>query len=285
MARQRSFLIWVGLLAILLALLNLPLPVSRQFKAGLRGFLAPLHELVSGTGLRVREAAATLRGLGGLAQQNRDLETEIVRLRGEARMLQAAAAENAQLRDLLGFRARARQRLIPGEIIARDASGWWQMARINRGSLDGVAPDLAVVSADGLAGRVVEVSKRTADVLLVSDPTCRVAARVVRTGSFGIVTGQGVGWNGRVVCRLEFVNRNHAIRPGDEVVTSGLGGVFPPDLLIGYIDRVEVDESGLYRTADVLPRAELGTMRHLFVLADGPAKPAEAPAASREGAP
>lgn len=278
MARQRSFFVWVGLLAVLLALLNLPLPIARQAKAGLRGFLAPLHEFCSNVGLRVRETAATIRGLGGVAVKNRELETTIVRLRSEQGMLQAAARENAQLRDLLGFRARALPDLIPAEIIARDVSGWWQTVRVNRGSKSGVVPDSAVVSADGLAGRVIEVSDHTADILLVSDPACKVAARVVRTGSFGIVTGQGVRWNGQVVCRMEFVNRNHPVRAGDEVVTSGLGGVFPPDLLIGYVERVELDESGLYRSADVLPQAQLGTMRHLFVLAEGAA------AAARPGA-
>lgn len=269
MARQRSFFVWVGLLAVLLALLNLPLPVAREAKAALRGFLAPLHEFFSTAGLRMREAAATVRGIGGVAVKNRELEKEIVRLRSEQGTLRAAARESAQLRDLLGFRARALPDLIPTEIIARDVSGWWQTVRVNCGTKERVVPDSAVVSADGLAGRVIEVSDHTADILLVSDPACKVAARVVRTGSFGIVTGQGVRWNGQVVCRMEFVNRNHPVRPGDEVVTSGLGGIFPPDLLIGFVERVEMDESGLYRSADVVPRAELGTMRHLFVLAQG----------------
>ncbi|MBM4154049.1 MAG: rod shape-determining protein MreC [Lentisphaerae bacterium] len=280
MVKQRGFVIWAVLLAGLLGLLNLPLPASRQAKEAVREALAPLHALVSGAGLRLREAGTTLRGIGGLASENRALQEEVLRLRGEMRALQTDAKENGVLRELLGFKRRAGQKLVAAEVIARDSTGWWQTLRLDRGSRDGLAADLAVVTPDGLAGRIVEVSDHTADVLLVSDPSCRVAVRIPRTGSNGVLSGTGVRWNGQVVCRIDFINRNHAIRPGDEVVTSGLGGVFPPDLPVGYVETVETDAAGLYLRAEVLPRADLARMRHAFVLA----APREAPAPSRRGA-
>ena len=286
--RDRTFLIWVGLGAILLALLNLPVPLARQAKAAVREGLAPLHSLLSGFSLRVREAGGTLRGLGGLVGKNRELETEIVRLRHEVQSLQAYGRENVGLREALGFRMRATQRLIPCEVIARDASGWWQTVRLGHGEHDGIAADRAVVTADGLAGRTVEVSAHTCDVLLLSDPNCRISVRIARTGSNGVLTGEGVRWNGQVSCRMDFINRNHPVRPGDEVVTSGLGGVFPPDLLVGYVESVDLDASGLYRRAEVLPRADLGMMNHAFVLAGdaGAASgPVGAPAIRRAAAP
>ena len=266
MVKQRSFLIWVVLLAALLGLLNLPLPASRRAKEAVREMLAPLHALVSGAGLRVREAATTLRGIGGLAAENRALQEEMLRLRSEVRSLQAAARENTELREELGFRRRTTHRLVAAEVIARDSSGWWQTIRLDRGRNDGIVEDLAVVTPDGLAGRIVEVSAHTADVRLISDPTCRVSVRIPRTGSNGVLSGTGVRWNGQVVCRVDFINRNHPVRPGDEVVTSGLGGVFPPDLLVGYVETIETDAAGLYRRAEVLPRADIGRMRDVFVL-------------------
>ena len=282
MVKQRGFVIWAVLLAGLLGLLNLPLPASRRAKEAVREALAPLHALVSGAGLRLREAGTTLRGIGGLASENRALQEEILRLRGEVRALQTDAKENGVLRELLGFKRRAGQKLVAAEVIARDSTGWWQTLRLDRGARDGLAADLAVVTPDGLAGRIVEVSDHTADVLLVSDPSCRVAVRIPRTGSNGVLSGTGVRWNGQVVCRIDFINRNHAIRPGDEVVTSGLGGIFPPDLPVGYVETVETDAAGLYLRAEVLPRADLARMRHAFVLA----APREAPApARREAAP
>jgi rod shape-determining protein MreC len=167
---------------------------------------------------------------------------------------------------LIGFRQRTGHHLIAAEVIARDSSGWWQTVRLDRGRNDGVTEDLAVVTPDGLAGRVLEVSDRTADVLLISDPACRVAVRIPRTGSNGVLTGMGVRWNGQVICRIDFINRNHPIRPGDEVVTSGLGGVLPPELPVGYIETIETDAAGLYHRAEVLPRADIARMRRAFVL-------------------
>jgi len=266
MVRRNHFLLWIVFLAVLLGLLNLPLPAAQRFKEAVRETLAPLHALLSGAGLRVREGVSTLRGIGGLVAENRALQEEAIRLRSENRALQALAQENAELRDIVGFRRRAGHRLIAAEIIARDSSGWWQTVRLDRGRLDGIVADLAVVTPDGLAGRVVEVSDHTADVLLISDPGCRVAVRIARTGSNGILSGTGVRWNGQVVCRLDFVHRNHPIRPGDEVVTSGLGGVFPADLPVGFVETVETDATGLYRRADVLPRADISRMRRAFVL-------------------
>jgi len=114
-----------------------------------------------------------------------------------------------------------------------------------------------------------------------------VSARVVRTGAFGVVSGRGVRANGQVLCRMEFINRNLPAVPGDEVVTSGLGGVFPPGLPIGYVEHVERAPSGLYEEADVLPRADLGRMRYAFVLRRAAAPPdaAAPPEAGGEASP
>lgn len=266
MVRRGGFLTWIVLAAVLLALLNLPLAASRAVKAGVREALAPLHALVSGAGLRARETVEVLRGLSGLAAENLALQAEMVRLRTELRSLQAAARENADLRALIGFRARAGGRLVAAEVIARDGTGWWQTVRFDRGRRDGLHPDLPVMTPDGLVGRIVEVSDHTSDALLISDPSCRVSVRLPRTGAMGVLRGTGVRMDGQIVCRLHFVQPRHVLRAGDEVVTSGLGGVFPPDIPVGHIESVLADATGVHRQADVLPRADLGSLRHVFVL-------------------
>jgi rod shape-determining protein MreC len=125
---------------------------------------------------------------------------------------------------------------------------------------------MAVVTPDGLVGKTVDVSLRTADVLLLSDPNCKVSARIARTGTFGLVSGTGPARDGAMLCRMEFINKDVPIRAGDQVLTSGLGGVFPPGLLVGYVDAVDLDESGLYQRADVVPRADLGRLTYVFVV-------------------
>lgn len=264
--KDRRFTIWVVLVVLLLALLNLPAAQSLGVKNAVRSALAPLQESAASAWRRLREGWATVRGLGGMAAENQRMSAEIARLMSEVRTLKSFERENEQLRAILGFASQAQRDLIPAEVIARSRDGWWQTLRLNKGSEHGVMPDQAVISVDGLVGRVASVSARTAEVLLLSDPTCRVAAQILRTGAFGIVAGRGPQWDGSVVCRMEFINKNIPVRPGDEVITSGLGGVFPRGLLIGYVDRVTTDRSGLFQTAEIISKADIGTLQYAFAV-------------------
>jgi len=254
---------------LLLIIMNLPTPLSHWLKAGVREGLAPLQELVAGTRLRLTEALAALRGLGGLSRQHREMSAELIRLRGKLAEREAIERENYALRTQLDFRRRSPLDLIACEVIGRDASGWWETVRIGKGRADGILPDTAVLTPEGLVGRSIDVSPRTADVLLISDPRCRVAARIARTGMFGVVRGLGANWQGQALCRMDFININTPVRPGDEVITSGLGGIYPRGLVIGYVENVVRDESGLYQSADVLPRADLGKLVYVFAVGHG----------------
>jgi rod shape-determining protein MreC len=193
----------------------------------------------------------------------------MIRLQAEVRSLKDLEQENQRLREQMAFAQRDRRHLIPCEVIGRDSEGWWQTLRLNKGLAEGLTTNLAVVSVGGLVGKVISASTHSADVLLISDPACRVSAQVLRTGSFGVVSGRGPSWKGQVLSRMEFINKNTPILAGDEVVTSGLGGIFPKGLLIGYVDKVYLDRSGLYQHADVITRADLGSLQYVFVLRGG----------------
>ncbi len=264
--RQRNLTIWLGLLALLLAVLNLPPAASQSVKNLVRETIAPLQESMTALLRSLREGVTSVRGLGGLVEENKRLSQEVVRLLAQQRENKVLQRENEDLRRQLGFVARAAEDLVAGEVISRSRDGWWSTLRINKGASDGLKPEQAVISMDGLVGKTVSVSERTADVLLLSDPTCRVAAQILRTGSFGLVAGRGPSWEGEVVCRMEFINKNVPIVPGDEVISSGLGGVFPKGLLIGYVDRVYTDRTGLYQYADIISQADLGLLQYVFAV-------------------
>lgn len=264
--RQRNLTVWLGLLALLLAVLNLPPAASQKVKNLVRETISPLQESANRVLRRFREGMASVRGLGGLVEDNKRLSREVVRLLAQQRENKVLLRENEELRRQLGFAARAAEDLVAGEVIARSRDGWWSTLRINKGALDGLQTEQAVVSMEGLVGKTISVSDRTADVLLLSDPTCRVSAQILRTGSFGLVAGRGPSWEGQVVCRMEFINKNVPIVPGDEVVSSGLGGVFPKGLLIGYVDRVYTDRTGLYQYADIISQADLGVLQYVFAV-------------------
>lgn len=268
--RERGYLVWLVLIAVLVILFNLPRGPSRRIKSFFREGLAPLQESVKVAGRRMSETVQAVRDIGELGEQYRALSAELVALRNENVTLKALEKENIQLREQLRYRKRSDRNLVPCEVIARDMTGWWVSLRLGKGFLDGLSKDLAVITPDGLIGRTMEVTPRTTDVLLISDPSCRVSVEIARTGTFGIMSGQGRHPRGQGLCRVDFLNKNAEIREGDEVVTSGLGGVFPKGLLVGAVQRVENDPGGLSKRAHILTNARLGGLTHVFVVQETP---------------
>ncbi len=251
----------------MLAMMNLPDSASRRVKGAVRDGISPLQGVLRGGVRELRDIFRYVRGIGDLALENRALSEEIVYLRGEMRMARELERDNQMLRDLLGFVQRFPNKLVSCEVIGRDSTGWWQTVRLDKGAFAGVAEGRAVITTDGLIGRTVSVSDRTADVLLLSDPSCKVSVRLARSGTFGVVAGLGAKPGEQPACRLDYVLKTADVQEGDEVVTSGLGGLFPKGLLVGRVTKVEMDESGLYQTAWIDSAADLGELEYGFVAA------------------
>ncbi len=269
MVEQRTVLKWGGAACALLLMVLLPDGCTARLKGLFKDVITPVQTGFLGGTRSLKAGVDTMRGFGGLAEENRLLKGELVRLQAEARLTKNVETENLKLRQLLGFHERKINDLIPAEIAARSINGWWQSVRIAKGTANGVESNRAVISPDGLVGRTAEVSAHTAEVLLLSDPACKVSARVSRTGSFGLVTGQGVNLKGYPVARMKFIHKDMPIRVGDDVVTSGLGGVFPKDVLIGRIEQIWTEEAGLYQVAELLPQAVINLTDVVFVAGKG----------------
>lgn len=261
---------WIALCAIgliVLATLNLPDAASSRVKGAVRDGISPLQAALRGGVRDLREIIRYIRGIGDLALENRALSEELVYLRGEMRIARELERDNRMLRDLLGFVQRFPNQLVSCEVIGRDSTGWWQTVRLDKGAEAGVAEGRAVITPDGLLGRTVAVSGRTADVLLLSDPTCQVSVRLARSGVLGVMQGLGAGPGEQPACRMDYMARTADVQQGDEVVTSGMGGVFPKGLLVGRVARVETDPSGLYQRAWIDIAADLGRAEYAFVTA------------------
>lgn len=264
--------------AVALALVFMPGSMADRMNDSIRDAFSPFLSLVSDSAAFLRGA---FRSAGRLAAENRKLDAELGRMRLELDRLAAVEEENRELRSQLGLMARLPGRLIAAEVIGRDLNTWWSTIRINKGAVDGVARDQPVMSADGLVGRVADVSGYTSDVLLMLDPDCRVSARLSRGKAFGIVEGSGDLARGGAPCRMTYIGKDIEIGAGDEIFTSGLGGVFPAGLKVGHVGGVALDRSGLFQYADVLPAADIARLRIVYVMA--PAAGRAAPPDEGEG--
>jgi rod shape-determining protein MreC len=134
---------------------------------------------------------------------------------------------------------------------------------------------MAVITLAGLVGKTEDVSAGSCDVLLISDRNCKVAVRFDPSGVYGVMRGGGISARGLPRLdilanpkpfQVDFINKEAPIKPGDAVFTSGLGGLYPPDILVGYVSRTYPDESGLYQHAEVKPVADLARLRQVMVV-------------------
>jgi len=253
---------------LLIMAFTMPSGISLWCKGILRGMVSPVQRGISGAGQHFSEAVASVRGLGGMVEKNRELSAEIVHMQAELNTFKNLDEENRRLRRMLDFRRQEPRQMIPSEVMSRNISGWWSTVRIGKGANHGIRWNRAVISPDGLVGKTLEVSHKTSEVILISDPACRVSARISRVNAFGVVSGNGANAKGHPAARMDFINKDAEVREGDEVVSSGLGGVFPKGILIGYVEKVERDESGLYQSAQIIPRATVELLDYVFVISE-----------------
>lgn len=257
-------------------LLNLPPPAVLRLAAEVRDGMEPFQNTLSLVVSRARRLFSGIGRTGRIIEEKQALEIKVAELEHRLRCLEHFETENETLRRQLGFSILSPRKLLLCEVIARgDMSGWWQTVRLNKGLSSGVSSGMAVMTADGLIGRTIEVSERTSDVLLITDPNCKVACRTVRDGAFGIMRGAGVRLSGRPALEMltsarptemNYISTAHDIQEGDVVLTSGLGGVFPEGLPVGRVGQVRMHASGLYRQADVIPAARMDSFRYAFVV-------------------
>lgn len=274
--RERRYLVWILLGTFFLVILNLPDSISGFFRGAFREGIAPYQQAVMRalSGLR-RGPVVPGRALE-ISRERDALAEEAGNLRAQVRRLELLKRENDELRDLLGFRQRLGYRTVACEVIARDDGyGWWQTIRLDKGRADGIAENMAVITPDGLVGKTIEVSEQTCDVLLVSDRNFKVSVRLEGEGSYGILHGGGVSLRGRhslgVVCaprpfQVDYVRKDLEFKVGELVTTSGLGGLFPPGLIVGRVIGQSKDETGLFQRADVVPVADLARLRRVMVV-------------------
>jgi rod shape-determining protein MreC len=191
-----------------------------------------------------------------------ELRAENERLRVEALRVHETDRENERLRRLLALRDRLPLRTLAGEVIGREGGGWARAVIVNRGRGDGVESQTPVIVVDGLVGRVVRVRPGASVVQLLNDPSSSVGALVHRTRAVGLVEGAPAGG-----MRFKFMAREGAgIVPGDLIVTSGHGNVFPKGLPVGRVMAIEDRGSALFHYAILAPMADFARLEDVLLL-------------------
>ena len=194
--------------------------------------------------------------------ENRRLRAEVQELRVQSLRVNETDDENRRLRRLLALQEQLPLTTLSGEIIAREWGGWIRSLTVNRGRGDNVPRLTAVISPNGLIGRVVDVRPGASIVQVLTDPTSTVGAHVLRTRTPGIVEGDPRG-----TLRFKFMARDGAsIQSGDVLVTAGQGGLFPRGIPIGTVRSIDNRGAALFHYAELTPAVDFARVDEVLLV-------------------
>ena len=237
---------------------NGPLHLTR---AGLQTVVRPVE--IAGTWLTtpVRATSTWLSNLGVSRSEVAELRTQNAELRRRNAELEEARRENERLRGLVQLVETQELQSLGAHVIGRPENSWEGVITIDRGSTDGVKAGMPVMSADGLLGQTVAVTPHSAKVRLITDQRSGVAAMLQQSRAEGVVRGS--------ISReltMDFVSKDATVTPGEVVLTSGIGGVFPKGLIVGEVSEFSSPANALYPVIKVRPTAKLEGIEEVLVL-------------------
>ena len=173
--------------------------------------------------------------------------------------------ENNRLRILLGLKEKEFGQSIVAEVLAMDPREWFHSLLINQGAKEGVFMSAAVVEGTSerslLVGRIVEVNRHTSKVLLLTDVDSAVSVEINGKNELGLLEGRNspTTW-------MRYLSQQSKVAVGDEVVTAGLGGIFPQGLIVGRVVSIKSSPDGFFKEAEVYPLSDFGSLREVLVV-------------------
>ena len=239
---RRSIAPWSGIICFaLLAVVSLTLLTWKVknrvpvvlFENSVLSITRPLRQGATWTTRSLSEVWGNYIYLVGVQRDNQRLREEIKWLRQENHRFLEAYLQYQRLQQLLNFREQTPLDVVAAEVVGRNSNTWTEIIYINRGTRDKVAKGFPVVTHDGLVGQVIYAASGLSQVMLLTDFRSGVDALVQRTRASGVVAGRG-----RDLAELKFLPVGADLKPGDRLISSGMGGIFPKGLIIGVVKDV-----------------------------------------------
>lgn len=228
--------------------------------------ITPLQSAVSGATQAVSNYLYRIKLRRNIEYEYNQLKAQNDELILRSILYEELEEENAQLRALLGeYEARAEMDPVLARVIASESGNYFSTFTINKGKNDGVDTQMAVITAEGLIGYIYEVFDTTAKVITIIDDQASLAALIESSRDQGAVKGT-LGSTGEPLCRMYYLSADSVPRPGDRVITSGVGVSFPKGLLIGYVRESTraIEDSKHYIVVE--PAADFEHIENVLVL-------------------
>ena len=226
----------------------------------------PVQKLINGVTAGVGGFFATIGSNKNYARENDELRKQIASLENKIRENDALISENSRLRRLLELKEKdSNYEYIAADVVSTDLTNWSHTFTVDKGLVDGVTKNCAVVSSNGLVGYVYEAGRTWSKVVTIVDSTVSVGAKINRLNVNAVVSGD-VALSRDLKCVMNYISKDTNVELGDYAVTSGNGGIYPEGLYIGKIVELTDDVSGLSQAAIIEPGTDFHDLSEVMII-------------------
>lgn len=267
-----------GLIALLLCALPFYLyfkkpesspAVLKKFDSILIALIGPVVNGIRGVSNSLSHLVHHYLFLVETAERNEALRRQVWNYRQKEADWKGVALENERLAGLLHFQEGLSYSTVAARVLSYPISSEFRVLWIDRGEAEGVARGAPVIAPEGLVGRILRAESHRSQVLLITDPTSAVDGEIIRTGARGLIVGKGeqLGFDHEIfIGAFEYWGQKQVVAEGDEVITSGLDGVFPRGLLIGRAREIRKRSDDLFLKARLVPALEFNQLKEVLVI-------------------
>ena len=231
------------------------------FETALMWVVSPIQNLTTYTLNSAGDFVDHYVMVADVSEENKRLKEEIEKLIRQNNDLREEIRQTGRINDLMEYQEKRQLKSVVARVIGRDATQWARVVFINKGTQDGIQENLPVVTNAGIVGHVIQAGLNTSKVMLVVDGRSSVDALFSYDRVSGIVVGTGMEF-----CEMKYVPITAEVNVGDQIISSGLGGVYPKGLVVGTVISITKATQGLFQEISIAPSADFGRLEEVLVL-------------------
>lgn len=263
--RDRKYtLILILLILASLALMTFDIRRSKTptvFETVLMWVVSPVQNLLASTLDTIGDAMDQYILVANVSEENKRLQKEVNKLIAQNNALREELRQKGRVGELMAYQDARELKSVVASVIGRDATQWGRVVFINKGTQDGLRENLPVVTHAGVVGHVIQAGLNTSKVMLIVDGRSAVDALFGVDRVSGVVVGTGMEF-----CEMKYVPITADVNVGDQVLSSGLGGLYPKGLVVGTVVSIAKGTQGLFQEITISPSADFGRLEEVLIL-------------------
>ena len=261
---RKHIILLVSLVLASFALMTFDIRRSQTptfFETTLMWVVSPVQNLITHSMNALGNAVDNYVLVTEVSDENEKLRKEIDKLIRQNNELTEQLRQKGRISDLMDYQQKRQLKSVVATVIGRDATQWARVVFIDKGTQDGIRENLAVVTHAGVVGHVIQAGVNTSKVMLVMDGRSAMDTLFGDDRVAGIVVGTGMEF-----CEMKYVPITAEVNVGDQILSSGLGGIYPKGLVVGTVISITKATQGLFQEITIAPSADFSRLEEVLVL-------------------